>query len=248
MKFTLKVENYLTLLFKIQALVLISLLSCYSSVSLAENFRNFEGVYSGEYNGKKIVLNRYFRSKSDNEFELIHKSKSPMIKFNESSVFKYKGQSIQSLNYKSYIKYGPFKRVQNVIFDWVTYSAKDTQNKDRKVNLKDHKAILDPLSYQLALRQHVKTGQKKDLKLDVLLKGAVKRYHFKILPQETITTPLGKFKAIPVKRVYTSKDKTQMLWFALDYDFVLLKLQKTDNKKKHEVFLKKGMLGVQYIK
>ena len=91
------------------------------------------------------------------------------------------------------------------------------------------KGAIDKLGYQLQLRLDLKSG-KQDLRYQVADGGHLKEFSFERHGEETLSTELGNVTAIIVKKVRTESDKREStLWFAKEWDYLLVKLTQIES-------------------
>jgi len=119
------------------------------------------------------------------------------------------------------------KTVDQQTFNWPANQV-SARHKERMAKLAITDSTFDPLSYQLALRCGLKQG-KTQFEYDVVRKTKVKRYHFEVVGEESISTALGALQAIKVIRSSDgSNNKQTTLWFSKAHDFTLIKLEQKE--------------------
>lgn len=94
--------------------------------------------------------------------------------------------------------------------------------------------VYDELSYQLALRCDLKSKiNKGPFEYVVRTKARTKTYQFKIVGEEILSTPIGELKTIKLARVRSDRDNEgnhlTHIWFAIELDYVLVKLEQHDD-------------------
>lgn len=83
---------------------------------------------------------------------------------------------------------------------------------------------LDPLGYQLQLRQDLKAG-KTDVTYAVADDGDYDEDRFAVVGKETLTTPVGEYETIKVEKVRNADSKrSTLMWFAPELDYLLVRL------------------------
>lgn len=225
--------------------------SLFSHATLSANnqLESFQGEYTGVYKGTTITLNRDLKALGNNKYTLSNKAKNALASLTEKSNFSLSNSHVMRPSRYEYIaKYGPIKRGQDVVFDWNKKRAVDKKDKDKVASFAQHSSVADRLSYQAQIRQMLKAGKRGTIKIPVVSRGKLKTYTYKTQPEVKLKTKAGTFNAIPVKRVYSKSGKTQTVWMAKDYDFVLLKLRQTDDKEKYEISLSKGAVAGKTLK
>jgi len=90
------------------------------------------------------------------------------------------------------------------------------------------KGAIDKLGYQLQLRLDLMAG-KHDLRYQVADGGYLKEFSFERQGEESLSTELGDVTAVIVKKVRTESDKRDsILWFAKEWDYLLVKLTQVE--------------------
>ena len=124
-------------------------------------------------------------------------------------------------------------------FDW---SAKKVtgHDRDKPVNLTLTQGLLDKSTYQQALQNDVASG-KTSMSYQVLDGDEIEVFDFRVLGEETVRTRAGLIDAVKVERVRDpaqSKRQTT-LWFAKDWDYLLVRLHQTEKDgKQYQIMLK----------
>lgn len=118
-------------------------------------------------------------------------------------------------------------RHQTVVFDPSTKTLKEKYKK-KEWSLEAPADVLDRLNYQLQLQVDVGSG-KKDMSYEVIHKGQLRNYQFKVLGKESIDTRLGKRETIVVEKVREGDKKRETkLWFDQTAPFALLRMIQTE--------------------
>jgi hypothetical protein len=133
-------------------------------------------------------------------------------------------------------------------FDW---DAKQVIGSDRDtpVRLPLNRGLLDKSTYQLALQYDVAAG-KKSMSYQVVDGDEVETYDFRVLGEETVRTKAGLIDAIKVERVRdpTQSSRKTILWFAKDWDFLLVRLHQVETDgKEYQIMLKQGTVGSKAV-
>ncbi len=117
------------------------------------------------------------------------------------------------------------KRHAQLEFDWETNSVTNkVSNKSWKMTIPN--GTQDKFSYMLALMQDLQHG-KKNTEYKIADGGRLKTYQFKILKNETITTPIGKFNTIKLQRVRAGKkNRITYLWVLPEKNYLPIKIER----------------------
>jgi len=98
---------------------------------------------------------------------------------------------------------------------------------------------IDKLGYQLQIKLDLMAG-KRDLVYQVADGGYLKEFRFNIEGEETVNTELGEVTAVVIKKVRSGSDKRDStLWFAKEWDYLLVKLiQIESDGERYEINIK----------
>ena len=195
-------------------------------------FNDFRAEYTAEYQGLPVKANavRELIKLDEHRYRLVSSVQSIMIEVNETSEFEYQNHRLRPLSY-SYRRSGLFKeKTEKLKFDWDQYQLIFA---DKRLRL--DAGTLDKLSLQQQLSEDVaeliETGKTvTELRYQVADEGNRKSYHFKILVEETLETPLGKFRTIPVERIRYKKGRQTRFWLATNHEYLLIKAIQKQNE------------------
>ncbi|MEB0041263.1 MULTISPECIES: DUF3108 domain-containing protein [unclassified Pseudomonas] len=143
---------------------------------------------------------------------------------------------------------GKSKKV-DMTFDW---AAKIINGSDRGTafTVPLNRGILDKSTYQLALQNDVAAG-KKSMSYQVVDGDEVDTYDFRVLGLEKVSTKAGQVEAIKVERVRdpTQSKRITVMWFAKDWDYLLVRLQQVENDgKEYNIMLQDGTVNGRTVK
>lgn len=106
-----------------------------------------------------------------------------------------------------------------------------------------NEAYLGPISYQLQLRNDLKT-EKPILTYQVLSRGRAKTYTFETLGEEIIDTGVGKIRALKVLRIRAKKKRETLFWISPDWDFLMVKIsQREEDGKDYQMLLESASIA-----
>ncbi|WQG57159.1 DUF3108 domain-containing protein [Pseudomonas sp. RTB3] len=143
---------------------------------------------------------------------------------------------------------GKTKKI-DMAFDWSSKVVSGTDRGD-VINLPINPGVLDKSTYQLALQKDVAAG-KKSMSYQVVDGDSVDTYDFRVLGSEKVDTKAGKIDAIKVERVRdpTQNKRITVMWFAKDWDYLLVRLQQVETDgKEYNIMLQDGTVDGQAIK
>lgn len=144
----------------------------------------------------------------------------------ETSTWRESDAGIQTLAYRYARTGGKSDRQGAADFDWDNAQIAATYKTDTvNIILPDNEAVFDKLSYQQALIRDL-AAESTALSYQVVDKTRLKTYNVLRQATETITTPLGTFKAIKIVRERTEKsDRQTTLWCAPSLQYLPIKLE-----------------------
>ena len=134
-------------------------------------------------------------------------------------------------------------------FDWTNKMVTGTDRGDA-VKIPLNRGMVDKSTYQLALQHDVAAG-KKSMSYQVVDDGEVDTYDFRVLGSEKVETKAGQIDAIKVERVRdpTQSKRITVLWFAKDWDYLLVRLQQVETDgKEYNIMLLDGTVNGKAVK
>ena len=134
-------------------------------------------------------------------------------------------------------------------FDWANKLVTGTDRGDA-VKIPLNRGMVDKSTYQLALQHDVAAG-KKSMSYQVVDDGEVDTYDFRVLGSEKVETKAGQIDAIKVERVRdpTQSKRITVLWFAKDWDYLLVRLQQVETDgKEYNIMLLDGTVNGKAVK
>jgi hypothetical protein len=143
---------------------------------------------------------------------------------------------------------GKAKKV-DLVFDWNTKFITGTDRNDA-IKLPLNTGILDKSTYQLALQHDVAAG-KKSMSYQVVDGDEIDTYDFRVLGAEKVATKVGSVDAIKVERVRdpTQNKRITVMWFAKDWDYLLVRLQQVETDgKEYNIMLQDGTVNGKTVK
>lgn len=142
----------------------------------------------------------------------------------ESLIFRWEDGQVVPLRYRYSLSGFMIKnRKQAIDFDWDNRVATG-HYRGRKFSLTLEDDALDPMGYQLQLRQDIKAGQ-REMTYRVIDKGRYDTDRFAVIDEETLNGNGDAVATLKAEKVRDddSKRKT-LMWFAPDQDYLLVRL------------------------
>ncbi len=207
----------------------------------------FSATYEADYGTFTLKATRTLRKLPNNHYQLYFKAHHWLGKIDEVSEFDIdqEGQLIPHLY--TYSRTGLGRNRSAILnFDWDKKRvSNNVQNKEWSMDLPVN--ALDKLSYQLQLRTDL-LNNKVEMEYKVADGGHTKVYDFEIMGEELLDTPVGKLKAVKVKRMRRNNSRVTYLWLALDWNHLLVRLQqKEKDGKTYEINLTEAQLNGKTI-
>ena len=206
----------------------------------------FKADYKAQIKGFSVKATRELKQVGQDQFELSFKASSWAAKINETSVFSWQDQQVQPQQYDYRQSAFGKKKARSIAFDQQKQQITTLQD-DQTNTLPLTEAVFDQLNYQLQLQMDV-AADKKDLTYSIVRKGGLRQYRFEILGDEILETQAGELNTVKVKVIRENKDKVTYIWFAKDWDYLLVQLEQYEGEKKRlAIALKKATVNEQTL-
>jgi hypothetical protein len=213
------------------ALLLLLILSSLTQLALADTdqpYPEFTADYNATWTGGWFPINvdaqRSLRYQEDGSAVLTFEADSAIAGLEETSTFRFLDNTIQPLQYR-YLRTGLFKEPdRNQLFSW---QQKKIIDGDDQTIFEGHwhDQVQDNLSYNLQASIDLKQG-KTQFTYPVFDRKKIKEFKFQMVGFETLKTQVGNIRTVKVEQIEKKKDKKKTyIWFAKDYDFLLVRLQ-----------------------
>lgn len=203
----------------------------------------FSANYKASIKGIPVTASRELTQADNGEFELAFRANSWAATINETSQFFYRPQQLQTIGYQ-YKQTGLIKTQHSLSFDFLKKNMTLTDKRGAAVITHQEETLFDKLNYQLQLQMDIRAG-KRDLRYTVADKGKLKHYTFQIQGEEFINTHVGRLKTTKVK-VVRANNKMTHIWFANDWQYLLVQLEQYKNSKKTLVIVLKDAVINQH--
>ncbi|MDY7218976.1 DUF3108 domain-containing protein [Denitrificimonas sp. JX-1] len=213
---------------------------------MATELKPFSASYTADW--KQLPFSgkaeRSLKQQEDGTWKLDFSASMLVAGLNETSWLTLVNNDIQPQKYRYSRKgMGKSKKIKQD-FDWQT---KRVTGNDRGKPLEATllAGVQDKSSYQLALQRDVADG-KTSMSYQVLDGDELDTYDFRVLGEETVETMVGSVDAIKVERVRdpTQSKRITILWFAKDWDYLLVRLQQVEKDgKEYQIMLENGTVN-----
>ncbi|MFT6189269.1 MAG: hypothetical protein ACJAW8_001436 [Oleispira sp.] len=193
-------------------------------------YPEFTAEYNATWTGGWFPINvdaqRSLSYQADGTATLTFEADSAIAGLQEISTFRYLDNTIQPLQYR-YLRTGLFKEPdRNQVFDW---QKKQIINGDNQSIFKGHwnDLVQDNLSYNVQASIDLQQG-KTQFTYPVFDRNKVKNFSFQMVGFEVLNTQVGSLRTVKIEQIEKKKHKKKTyIWFAKDYDYLLVRLQQT---------------------
>jgi hypothetical protein len=218
-------------------------LALFSLPTLAAELKPFSASYTADWKQLPVsgTASRSLEAVDNGLWKLSFEASMLVASLSEQSTLRVENAALLPQTYlyeRSGL--GKSKKVEQD-FDW---SAKQVLGNDRgtAVRLPLNRGLLDKSTYQLALQYDVAAG-KKSMSYQVVDGDDIETYDFRVLGEEVVSTEVGSVDAIKVERVRdpTQSSRKTVLWFAKDWNYLLVRLHQVEKDgKEYQIMLKDG--------
>ena len=222
---------------------LLFVLAALSLSAQAIELKPFTASYTADWKQLPIsgTAERSLKRLDDQRWQLSFEAAMLVASLTEESTFRLENNSFLPLTYRlNRSGLGKSKKVEQD-FDW---TEKQVIGNDRgeSVRLPLNRGLQDKSTYQLELQFAVAAGQ-KSMSYQVVDGDEIETYDFRVLGSERVRTKAGLIDAIKVERVRdpTKSKRKTVLWFAKDWDYLLVRLHQAETDgKEYQIMLKDG--------
>ncbi|WP_271274031.1 DUF3108 domain-containing protein [Aliamphritea hakodatensis] len=200
----------------------------------------YKAVYASEWDLGFSLSGEAVRQLQQMEsgWQLSLNASAMVASLSESSKLRFTPEGVEPRSYSYQRKVLGKKTREALSFDWQNHQA-SSQITDDPWQLDIPAGALDKLSYQLQLRLDLISGH-ETLEYKIADDGKLKTYRFIREGEEEVTTELGTFNAVKLRRDRGTNSKRQTwIWFAPELNYQLVKLlQSEKDGKRYSLVLK----------
>jgi hypothetical protein len=209
----------------------------------ALELKPFSASYTADWKQVPIsgTAGRSLEALDNGRWELNFEASMLVASLNETSTFRMESDAFLPLTYRfDRSGLGKAKQIE-LDFDW---TEKQVLGNDRgdAVRFPLNRGVLDKSTYQLVLQHDVAAG-KQSMSYQVVDGDEIETYDFRVLGEERVRTKAGLIDAIKVERVRdpTQSSRKTVLWFAKDWNFLLVRLHQVEKDgKEYQIMLEDG--------
>jgi len=205
--------------------------------------RPYTAEYKTTARGFDLNITRKLEADDGNHFVLTNGGKILVVGFHEISVFTVEENRVLPISYV-YQGTGMVNRRRELHFA-SDEDRIDSLYKDEWYQLPYTDATLDRMSQleQLRLMLLENPREASDLTLRVADGKRVKDSQLVLIAQETLQTPMGPVNTLHYERLHDNPDRKSDLWFAPQWDYLMVKTVHIEDGKPVEMLLTGAVLG-----
>lgn len=233
-----------------RALLLALALFTLPAVQAAE-LKPFSASYTADWKQLPMsgTASRELKDNGNGTWTLNFTASMMIANLNESSVIKVDKDALLPQSY--HFERGGLGKAKktDLDFDWTTKTVTGTDRNDA-IKLSVDRGVVDKSTYQLVLQRDVAAG-KKAMSYQVVDGDSIDTYDFRVLGTEKVATEAGQVDAVKVERVRdpTQNKRITVLWFAKDWNYLLVRLQQVETDgKEYNIMLKEGTVDGRAVK
>lgn len=232
-----------------RALVSSALLLVCQSV-LADPPQAFSVNYDARYRGMRAEATISLTQQTDGTYLAqsqiaIKLLGATVTSIHESSRFDWLDENPRPHHYE-YVQSGLGRRQRSIDFDWEQGLAKAQVN-DTVTDIPLSRPAVDEMSMYTLIKQAIQSGE-EDIYFDVIDRNQLEEYHYRLVGEDIVESPIGAFNALKVERVRENSERQTELWFAPDYDMLLIKIFHRDpDGDEYEITIDNAQLNGQPV-
>ncbi|WP_164880810.1 DUF3108 domain-containing protein [Aestuariirhabdus litorea] len=214
----------------------------------AQALQPYEATYSATYYGQTGEASSSLTRNADGSFTTRFNTDISVlfIKFyqHQSSDFQLQGEQVVPLHYR--YSGTRSREVNDLRFDWEEQRAVEQGNPGWSIAI--NAAVQDELSYQEQLRLDLRRRHQPLEYLVVEEAERLKLLRFERQGAERLQTPWGAVDTVRVKRIRgKDKDRETLLWFAPEWDYLLVRIEHTERGSGYRIELKSATLDGTHL-
>jgi len=207
----------------------------------------FENEYTARLYGFSILATSRLSVGNEGIYEFYFNVRAMLGDITEISHFKWNAQQhyAMPLDY-SYNRSGIGNNRDYVLDFDCNKNLVTNLNSKKSLAIAAAQRVQDNLTYQVQLRQDV-IAAKTNLVYAITNGKETKDYHFEIVGEEILDTPLGKVNTVKIKRTQTNDNRDTYAWLAKDFQYLLVRLQQEENGSAYTIYISKASINGKAI-
>lgn len=203
----------------------------------------YKAEYTTTARGMTVTLERELKTDGEGGYTLTNGGTLLVVGFHEVAVFKVDDAHVKPRSY-IYQGTGLINRRREVHF---TPGADTVRSlyKEEWYELPFTEGTLDRLSQQEQLRLDLmsRDDPRQNISVRIADGKRVKDYELVYVGDETLETPLGPVNALHFERLHDDPDRESDIWFAPEWDYLMVKTVHIEDDKPVEVLLSDARIG-----
>ncbi|UTW45351.1 DUF3108 domain-containing protein [bacterium SCSIO 12696] len=188
----------------------------------------FTATYGAKYKGMKLKAVRTLEPTENGHYRINSKASHVFFgSIKESSEFTLHEGRIRPLDYRMSRRILGIGKKESATFNWQQQLATSTY-KSKSTELSLTGTELDWLGYQVQISRDLQAGA-DELHYQIVRRGEIKAYSFKVVGEETIDTPAGAINTVKLERINDPNKRQTTFWMAPEYDYLLVKFHRVEN-------------------
>lgn len=202
----------------------------------------YEATWKAGWFPVTIEAKRELSKLENGNWQLTFEAYSSIADLHEASEYTIENQIIKPLTYRYKTSGFLSKKKRGQTFDWdkqQTYISERDEWADYELTF----GTQDNLSYQEQIRLDLISG-KTEFDYQIAYKNRLKEFKFKVANTGKIKTKDGHINTVEVIQINKKRKESTQIWFAKDYDYLLVKLKnKESNGDSNVIELKHAQIG-----
>ena len=193
------------------------------------------------FSTRKVLTSRRL---DNGRWELSFEASMPLASLREVSTFRVENGTVLPMTYRFERRVVAKSKQVEHDFDWTEGQVRGS-DRGEPVRLALSRGMQDKGTYQLALQADVAAGE-QGMSYQVIDGDEIEVYDFRVLGEERVETRMGSINAIKVERVRdpAQSSRKTVLWFAKDWDYLVVRLQQVEKDgKEYQIMLKDGTVN-----
>jgi len=203
--------------------------------SVQASLQPYRAVYSLKWHGVPVGTSTHtIQSIGPHTFSAETLSK-PIImllpfKAHEKSRFKIYHHQVRPLHYEYQIQEKSKKKKGEIWFDWPRKKIHETIEMHPTKTFPLTESMFDKISLYFQIQSDL-IHQRQPLDYTVIEPEKIKSYHFTLIGEEDLLTPLGLLKTVIIEHISPNEERRTTIWLAKERAFLIVKLQQKKNGK-----------------
>lgn len=208
---------------------------------------NYEATWKAGWFPITVDATRKLSKTEEGLWQLTFEAYSSIADLHEESQYSIEKNIVKPHHYRYKTSGFLSKKRRAQTFDWEKQQVW-VPERDEWAGYELKLGIQDNLSYQEQIRLDLMAG-KTEFSYEVAYKNRLKHYDFKVAKRGKTKTKQGPINTIEVIQIKENSKESTRIWFAIDYEYLLIKLEtKQKNGDSNTISLKNAVMGDRTLK